>query len=244
MVFDPYHQLEETRTPEVIAWFEAQNNHTHRVLDALPNRGALVTRLAELSSKDVHVKGCSRPATSFSTCGTPRRRRYKLYVQPRTGGDGELLVDPDRYRSGTEAATIDCFGRRPAAVASRSASAERQRSRDAARHRRSLARSDCAPIPRARGVARVALQQWNLFTRSRVKTLQEQAIRARTNARGCEPMAPTAPPPTRCFSARASTRRSTSPPTPRRSMFRRARHSRSESSAKVSRASYRSTSRR
>jgi hypothetical protein len=64
---DPYRWLENTETPEVIAWFHAQNEYTRSVLDALPGRAALHRRLVELNGADTHYAMC------------PRRRRARLH---------------------------------------------------------------------------------------------------------------------------------------------------------------------
>ena len=45
---DPYRWLEEWQSPEARAWLDAQGAHARTYLDALPQRGALLDRIAGL----------------------------------------------------------------------------------------------------------------------------------------------------------------------------------------------------
>jgi prolyl oligopeptidase len=114
MVFDPYRWIEQIGTPETLAWFEAQNGYTRRVLDALPGRSALRARLAELHGADVHVKDVqSAGDLIFYLKHVPGEASYKLHARDRAGGAELLLVDPDRYKTGDQAATIDYYRASP-----------------------------------------------------------------------------------------------------------------------------------
>ena len=64
-IVDPYRWLESTSTPEVIAWFRAQNEFTRSVLDALPGRAALHARVAALNGSEFHVRDVQSAADSF-----------------------------------------------------------------------------------------------------------------------------------------------------------------------------------
>lgn len=47
-VSDPYHWLEDDRSPQTAAWVKSENEVTRRYLDAIPFRGAVLERLREL----------------------------------------------------------------------------------------------------------------------------------------------------------------------------------------------------
>src|SRR5260370_10047460 len=50
VVSDPYRWLEDTKSPEVIAWLKAQNAYTRSVLAVLPHRTSLLARTPTLNT--------------------------------------------------------------------------------------------------------------------------------------------------------------------------------------------------
>jgi prolyl oligopeptidase len=110
-VSDPYRYFENPKDPGLAAYFKAQNAYTRQVLDALPGRAALATRIAQLdnateSLTDVQPVGGTffyqkRPAGANTT---------RLYTRAIAGGPEHLLFDPDRFaRSSKEHYTFDYY---------------------------------------------------------------------------------------------------------------------------------------
>jgi prolyl oligopeptidase len=94
-VVDPYRWM-ESGGPEFAAYLKASNDRTRAVLDAIPGRKALVSRLqslmdtAEVSHDVVIRKG------AFFYEKTPRgANSAKLYARSGIGGVERVLVDPD-----------------------------------------------------------------------------------------------------------------------------------------------------
>ena len=92
-VSDPYRWLEDQSSPETRAWIDAQNRYTRAILDGLPGREKLLSRLAQLMKVD--------------SVSLPEQRNGRLYFRRRAAGaeqyvilmrqpDGkeEVLVDP------------------------------------------------------------------------------------------------------------------------------------------------------
>src|ERR1700730_16828079 len=52
---DPYRWLEDLKSPEVSSWMHAQNDYTRAVLERIPNRDKLLTRIAQLDDAGVRV---------------------------------------------------------------------------------------------------------------------------------------------------------------------------------------------
>jgi prolyl oligopeptidase len=78
---DPYRWLEDQQSPETRAWIDEQNRYTRALLDPLPGRDRIATRLAELL---LFLPAAPREQ---GTAGDPhadlaQRRR------PRAGGPG------------------------------------------------------------------------------------------------------------------------------------------------------------
>ena len=114
MIYDPYRWLEDTGTPEVTAWFRAQNDYTRSILDALPGRAALHRRLGELNSGDVHVRDAQSAAdTLVYLKRAPGDATFKLYLRDNLVGAERLLVDPARYNQNGETAAIEYFSVSP-----------------------------------------------------------------------------------------------------------------------------------
>jgi prolyl oligopeptidase len=148
---DPFRWLEDVRAPWVRAWFEAQDAHARRVLDAIPSRAALRADIARLLSASDNVVdaawGGDRIFYLERPAGSPS---YRLMMREGLDGAPKLVLDPARYRTPAEAATIEYFepapnGRRVAvAVAVGGSEAATLRILDADR-----GTEVGAPIPRA-----------------------------------------------------------------------------------------------
>ncbi|HEY0614262.1 MAG TPA: prolyl oligopeptidase family serine peptidase [Candidatus Elarobacter sp.] len=94
-VVDPYRWM-ESGGAEFQAYLKAHNDRTRRVLDAIPGRAALATRLQALSetsnvSSDVVV----RHGAYFYEKLPPGANSTKLYTRAGVGAAERVLVDPD-----------------------------------------------------------------------------------------------------------------------------------------------------
>jgi prolyl oligopeptidase len=111
---DPYRWLEETATPEVVAWFRAQNDYARRILDALPGRAALHVRLSELNGSDPHVRDVQMAGDALAYLKrAPDDVTYKLYMREGIGGPERLVVDPAQYNHDGRGAAIEYFSISP-----------------------------------------------------------------------------------------------------------------------------------
>ena len=109
-ISDPYRWLEDLRSPDVRAWFTAQNDYTRSVLDALPARAALRKELAALANTDVRVRNVQWGGEQlFYEKQAPGEDRYQLFVRTGTDGAERLLVEPARYDLAGQPAAINFY---------------------------------------------------------------------------------------------------------------------------------------
>ena len=98
VVTDPYRWMEAPvgKNPEFMAWLEKQNSHTRDVLDALPERPALVERLSELADVTSLVSSVFAADRSwFYLRLDPGQQIPKLYLRDLESGRDRMLLDPD-----------------------------------------------------------------------------------------------------------------------------------------------------
>ncbi|GAC1468139.1 MAG: prolyl oligopeptidase family serine peptidase [Chloroflexota bacterium] len=92
---DPYRWLEDADSPETRAWIDAQNAYSRSLLDAVPGRERIHSRLAELLS----VGGISAPRARAGRLFYLRRDGLQnqpvLYVREGRDGEERVLVDPN-----------------------------------------------------------------------------------------------------------------------------------------------------
>ena len=111
---DPYRWLEETSSPDVIAWFRAQNDYARRILDALPGRAALQARLLQLVDSDTSMRDVQSAGEALVYLKRlPEDLIFKLYIRDGVGGDERLLLDPAQYDQEGQRAAIEYFSVSP-----------------------------------------------------------------------------------------------------------------------------------
>jgi prolyl oligopeptidase len=109
-VVDPYRWMEDLSNAEVQSWIKGQGEYARKVLDALPERAALASRVAALSGAGELVPSAQLAGGSlFFLKRRPGEEVPKLYVRDRSGGQERILVDPTRQASGAQHAAIDYF---------------------------------------------------------------------------------------------------------------------------------------
>jgi len=91
---DPYRWLEETDSPEVAAWTAAQGRFARLVLDGLPGRDAIRTRLDALFSIGTVSPPTIRGGRYFYQRREGAQEQPVLYVRHGSAGVDRVLVDP------------------------------------------------------------------------------------------------------------------------------------------------------
>jgi prolyl oligopeptidase len=111
-VVDPYRWLEDSSSPEVKAWTEAQDARTRRFLDALPGREALAARVRELATAPTVRWGELRwrDGRLFALRRLPKQQQPALVVLPSPDAPdaAKVIVDPGAWDAGG-LVTIDFF---------------------------------------------------------------------------------------------------------------------------------------
>jgi prolyl oligopeptidase len=112
-VHDPYRGLEDTTRADTAAWVEAQNGRTRHLLDSLPDRSILHTRLQALlragSSTACTVEG----GRVFSLDRWAHHDQAALVVRPTSAPDpARTLIDPHQV-TGDPTAAIDWYSPSP-----------------------------------------------------------------------------------------------------------------------------------
>ncbi|MFL5402188.1 MAG: prolyl oligopeptidase family serine peptidase, partial [Gemmatimonadales bacterium] len=97
VIVDPYRWMEAPTpsNPEFRAWLEAQNRYTREVLDRIPGRTALASRIRALDDTIVSVAALDVQGGRWFYLKTePGVEQRKLYVRDGPTGKERLLVDP------------------------------------------------------------------------------------------------------------------------------------------------------
>jgi len=96
-VVDPYRWMEATpQSPDFVAFMKANNDRTRGVLDSLPGRAKLVTRLTQLANTAVSSSGVVLHHGTYFYRRTPQgANSSKLFVRVGATGTERVLVDPD-----------------------------------------------------------------------------------------------------------------------------------------------------
>ena len=110
-VVDPYRALENLSDPEVRTWMKAQAAHTRAVLDRLPGRENLLTRIHALANLDTRRSGVVRRGERFFyELIEPGAEQPKLVWRDGLRGEEHLLIDPATLAQGGAAHyAIDYF---------------------------------------------------------------------------------------------------------------------------------------
>ena len=113
-VSDPYRWLEDGTNPEVDAWVTRQNQLTRQRLSAVPGRGALARRIAEL----LEIGSISVPIVKKTRAGKLRlfytRRDAKqnhpvLYTRDGPDGADRVLVNPNELGGSEHTTALDWY---------------------------------------------------------------------------------------------------------------------------------------
>ena len=97
-VHDPYRYFEDSKSPEVRAWLQAQGAHARQSLDRIEGRAQMEQRIAQISSAiGDSVRGVVRMPGDriFYLKRAPSGRQYKLMMRRGAKGREQVLVDPE-----------------------------------------------------------------------------------------------------------------------------------------------------
>ena len=95
-VVDPYRWMEAHPNPDLEAFLKAHNDRTRAILDAIPGRASLVTRLEALSETSNVSQGViAHHGAYYYEKLPPGANSSKLYVRSGVGGTERALIDPD-----------------------------------------------------------------------------------------------------------------------------------------------------
>ncbi|GGL93216.1 prolyl endopeptidase [Deinococcus aerolatus] len=95
VVADPYRWLEDAGSPETQAFVEDQNTLTRMVLDALPQRAALLERLGELWNYPRRSAVWKEGRAYFQLRNSGLQNQFVLYVMDSPTAEGRVLLDPN-----------------------------------------------------------------------------------------------------------------------------------------------------
>ena len=109
-VVDPYRWMEDTKTPEFASWLKAQNAYTRAVLDKIPGRAALATRIKALDDAGSAVSSVQWADGHYFYFKTdPGSDNRKLFVRDTLDAPERLLLDTEKESTKEKHYTIDYF---------------------------------------------------------------------------------------------------------------------------------------
>ena len=101
-VTDPYRYLEDLKDPVVQQYMKAQAGYTRGVLDAIPGREGLLTRIHALANTDTRRGGFVRRGQRyFYLVSDPGAQQPRLVWRDGLGGEEHVLLDPSTLGAGT-----------------------------------------------------------------------------------------------------------------------------------------------
>ncbi len=104
-VEDPYRWLEESSSPEVVAWLRAQNGAARATLDRVPGRAAMLERLVGLEAEATRVElVLAGGGALFYSERPPGRQKFRVRRRG-PGGDERSVVDIE----GSSFGSVDYF---------------------------------------------------------------------------------------------------------------------------------------
>lgn len=103
-IADPYRWLEDTNSPQTLAWVEEENKLTHAWIDAVPQRPAIHKRLTELYNYERYPSAFSWGGRYFLYRNDGLQNQNVLYTVSSKGDNEKVLYDPNKLRADGTAA--------------------------------------------------------------------------------------------------------------------------------------------
>jgi prolyl oligopeptidase len=104
---DPYRWMEDIDSPETAAWVAAERAYTAGALAAMPERGALRSRLRQLWDYPRFGLPTKRGGRMFFTRNDGLQNQSVLYVADGPAGEPRALIDPNALSSEGTVAVVD-----------------------------------------------------------------------------------------------------------------------------------------
>ena len=109
---DPYRWMENDKDPDWLPFLKGQNAHARAVLDTIPGRAALLTRLQQLSGDTAVTRRVERAGGKLFFEQRPvGADNFKLFVQE--GGIDRVLIDPTLKSDATSHLSLDWWTASP-----------------------------------------------------------------------------------------------------------------------------------
>jgi prolyl oligopeptidase len=114
---DPYRWMENDKDPDWLPFLKGQNAHARAVLDALPNRAALLKRIQQLSGDTVATARVQRAGgLTFFAQRPLGADNFKLFVRqgpPGQSGPTRVLIDPTKTDNPQSHVSLDWWHASP-----------------------------------------------------------------------------------------------------------------------------------
>ena len=94
-VKDPYRWMEDVDSPEIAAWIEEENKLTRGILDAVPERAQMHSRLMELINFERYTAPKRRGTRYFYSHNTGLQNQNIVYWTEGLDGKPQVLLDPN-----------------------------------------------------------------------------------------------------------------------------------------------------
>ena len=109
-VVDPYRWMEDTKSTEFADWLKAQNAYTRAVLEKIPGRTALATRIKALDDAGPAVSSVQWADGRYFYFKTdPGSDNRRLFVRDRLDAPERLLLDTEKQSTKEKHYSIDYF---------------------------------------------------------------------------------------------------------------------------------------
>jgi prolyl oligopeptidase len=109
-ITDDYRWMEDRTAPAFVAWAKAENAYARSVLDRIPGRDKLQTRIAAHTAGGAAIGGLKiAGGKAFYLKRVPGENSFKLYIRDRMDGPERVLVDPDSIATTGPHYAIDYF---------------------------------------------------------------------------------------------------------------------------------------
>jgi prolyl oligopeptidase len=106
-VADPYRWLEDSDSPETVAWIEEQNRLTFGFLEKIPERDSIRSRLTQLWDYEKFGLPFRKADRYFLTRNDGLQNHFVLYTMDSPEGDPRMLLNPNEW---SEDGTVSLAG--------------------------------------------------------------------------------------------------------------------------------------
>jgi prolyl oligopeptidase len=113
-IADPYRWMENSQDPEWLPFLKAENAHARAILDALPDRAALLKRIERLSGDAAATQSVQRAGgLTFYQQRPVGANNFKLFVRTPQHGADRVLIDPTLQSGASGHVSLDWWRASP-----------------------------------------------------------------------------------------------------------------------------------